>query len=42
MREAIREIVADLPEAVLTAACMVVFVSCVIGLLIVAATTVPA
>jgi hypothetical protein len=42
MREAIREIVTDLPEAVLTAFCVVVFDACVIGILIIMATPVPA
>lgn len=42
MREAIREIVNDLPQAILTAFGIAVFLGCVIGLLIVAATPVPA
>lgn len=42
MREAIREIVADLPEAVLTAFCVVVFNVCLIAILIIVATPVPA
>lgn len=42
MREALREIVADLPEAVLTAACMAVFIACVLAVLIVVATPMPA
>lgn len=41
MREAIREIVADLPEAVVTAACVMIFLAGVIGLLIVIATPIP-
>jgi hypothetical protein len=42
MREAIREIVADLPHAVLSAAGMLVFLGCVMAVLIVLATPVPA
>lgn len=41
MRSAIREIVADLPHAVLTAAGLALFMYCVIGILIVLATPIP-
>jgi hypothetical protein len=42
MREAIREIVADLPDALLTAAAIAAFLSVVIGALIILAPPVPA
>lgn len=41
MRSAIREIVADLPHAILTATGMVIFMYCLIGILIVLATPIP-
>lgn len=41
MRSALRELVADLPEAIITATGMAVFMSCVIGILIVLATPIP-
>jgi hypothetical protein len=42
MREAIREIVADLPDAILTAAAIAAFEAVAIGILIILATPVPA
>ena len=41
MREAVREILGDLPQAILTAAGVMIFLACVIGVLIVAATPIP-
>lgn len=41
MRSAIREIVDDLPNAIITATAMTVFMACVIGLYIVWVTPIP-
>jgi len=41
MREAIREIIGDLPQAIITAAGVMVFLGCVLGIIIIIATPIP-